>query len=485
MGDIREKFEDIIKAHTVPDDILAAAVSGGADSMCLLSLCLNSSDIKKENLLVISVDHKIRGENSARDLEFVRSFCASRGVRFFPYAADIPARAKETGASVETAAREARYGIFEELICNGIGEGEDFVRPDKVLTAHHASDNVESILMHLFRGSGLNGICGMDYCLDGCYLRPLLDVSKEEIDAYVQEKKIPYITDETNADSRYTRNFIRNEVIPLIKQKYPGAEKAVINLSKEAAGIVAYIENEVDPAAIIIEPEANPAVIVPQAVKIRISALGDFVLASRYIIIALKKFKLYNEITREHIHSIIALKDAGNGSGFDLPYNYRAVREYDFITLYQVPGHIIGADSVKFEKKFAIGATDIFGDIVEVSKISNASALKTIRWKGCKGDPEKCWRKSENSLLFDLRKIPIDAVLRFRRTGDIFKPYGGGTKKLKEYLIDTKIPLRCRDALICLASGNEILAIIGVEISDKIKVGQGSDIYSIRTLIHN
>ncbi|MCL2796645.1 MAG: tRNA lysidine(34) synthetase TilS [Firmicutes bacterium] len=450
---MREKFENIIKAYTPPDDVLAVAVSGGADSMCLLSLCLTSPQIKKENLIVISVDHKIRGENSARDLAFVRDFCALHGVKFLPFSVDVPKLAKEKGISLETAGREARVRIFYSLVFEG--------RADKVLTAHHASDNAESILMHIFRGCGLNGLCGMEYCREDFLLRPLLDVVKDEIDAYVVAHDIPYVTDETNADSAYARNFIRNEVLPLIKQKYPGVERAVNRLGEQATALFRWTDG-VCGAEIHYEyaEQTDPKNDNPVAAKIRVEAFGEEVESAWCVIEALKKLGAYSDIQQKHVYNIRELAKAENGSMIDLPGNFRAIKEYDFVALYRTDGSSVSTA----EMKFKTGRTQMENAVIEIKK--------------CKKIPKK-EDVPFGTLYFDLKKIPADAVFRHRRAGDVFCPYGGGTRKLKEFFIDEKIPLRFRDWIRCIASGNEILAVAQYEISDKIKVEEGSDVYSI------
>ena len=437
MNGIREKFSSVIRAHTRCGDILAVAVSGGADSMCLLSMCLTSPLIKKDNLLVVSIDHKIRGENSANDVKFVSEFCRKNKVRFKSYAVDVPKLAEASGNSLETEARVARYKIFLEQV---IGEQQ----ADKVLTAHHASDNVESILMHLFRGSGLNGLCGMEYNREGFYLRPLLDATRDEIDGYMKESNIPFVVDATNADSRYTRNFIRNEILPRIKEKYPGVENAVLRVAEDADSARAFIEHALDPNAY--------GQISQNTVKIRTFYLSNPVTAAAYIRNILPA-ALVGEISRAHILAVVALKDAQNGTGVDLPCRYRAQKEYEFITVYRVDA----PEKNIIAKKFTIGESEFSGIKISVVKEETGAKGKVLR--------------------FDLKEIPDSAVFRFRQDGDIFKPYGGGTKKLKEYLIDQKLPVRIRDSLVCIADGKEILAVVGVEISDKIKVKHGSEIY--------
>ncbi|MCL2061072.1 MAG: tRNA lysidine(34) synthetase TilS [Firmicutes bacterium] len=315
MGDIRERFEKNIKAHTKPNEKLAVAVSGGADSMCLLSLALNAPFIKKQNLRVVSVDHQIRAE-SAHDVQFVQEFCLRHGVTFLPYAVNVPALAKKSGASLETAAREARKKIFALLVAEKTA--------DKVLTAHHASDNAESIFMHLLRGCGLQGLCGMEMLHEGFLLRPLLDVQKDEIVRYISQNELPFTQDETNTDNTYTRNFIRNEILPRIKQRYTGAENALINLSQDARTALAFID---------AGAAGQHSAVQDGVYTVSLDKLKNPAAAARHITHALPPH-IARLLQRKHIELIIALQFADEHAGIDLPAKFRAVKQAGSIVLF-------------------------------------------------------------------------------------------------------------------------------------------------------
>ena len=381
MKSILDKFNNAIEQFVKKDEKLVLAVSGGSDSMCMLNLALSSALINRDDILVVTVEHGIRGKESKSDAEFVREFCENNNIKFKQFSVDVPKLAQEKKLSIESAARQARQEIFKGLI------GEY----GKVLTAHNKDDNVESILMHIFRGCGLDGLKGMDYLTDGYLLRPLMDASKEEITEFLASNKIQFVDDSTNSDSKYTRNFIRNEVLPLIKSRYNGVNNAVINLSDDAKKVL----KDTDESGITCGTNL---------VKIALDKLGA------------------TEYSRKNICDIAALKDKNNGTGIDIVGNIRAEKDENYITIFK---------------------------------------------KGkCRGE-----HHSPAALYFDIAKIPPTAVFRNRRDGDIFKPCNGRTKKLKQYLIDKKIPSRERDDLILLCDGGEVLAILGVEISDKIKCG--------------
>lgn len=189
---------------------LLAAVSGGADSMCLLYLLCNSR--LSPDITVAHMNFCLRGADSEADQAHVEEWCRARGLRLRIKRADAAAYAREYGVSVEMAARNLRYGWFEELVRT---EGLD-----GVAVAHHADDNAETLLLNLVRGTGLKGLGGMQET-NGRIIRPMLAFGREEIDRFVQERGIPFRTDRTNAESEYARNRIRNEVFPQLRKINP------------------------------------------------------------------------------------------------------------------------------------------------------------------------------------------------------------------------------------------------------------------------
>jgi tRNA(Ile)-lysidine synthase len=336
--------------------------------------------------------------------------------------------------------------------------------------------------MNIFRGAGLGGLCGISPVKDGYILRPLLAVSKEGIDEYVAANKIPFVVDESNSDSTHTRNFLRNEVIPLIKKKFRSVENAVINLGGDAKAALDFIGRGMDKNAIRINKDGSA--------DIKTAALKDKALAVHYVMGALRYLGFTRDIDRVHIDSVIALAGRRNGAGIDLPDGLKAVKEYEHIRIY--------AAAAKTEKdlcavKFKVGNFNFGGREIVVSKIppdnakekaqpsdENAQQSDESTQPSDKKAQQSDEKAQQSFLMFDINKIPPNAVFRFRRDGDIFKPYKGGAKKLKDYLIDKKIPKIRRDSLVLFADGSEVLAVLGVEISDRIKAEEKSDVYYAR-----
>lgn len=412
-------------------EIIGVGCSGGSDSLALLHYLANNQEKFDIEVVAIHVDHEIR-ENSYIDADFVKEKAREWGIRFYKFRVDAPKIAKEKGISLESAAREARYGVFKTLLKKGL--------IDKIALAHHISDQAETILMHLFRGAGIAGAKGMSAISDKVYVRPFLNTTKDEILQYLAENHLDYCEDETNEDISYNRNFVRNVLMKEIKSRWPNVEQALVNFAKSVKDDDEYINKQIYAEAIITEDKV---------VKIPTSYfLYDKALVSRIIFRAVKSIGINQDIERKHIEAISELALKGdNGKRLFLPFEAIAIKEYDYLTIYN--RH---KEEVKFEQELKCGEFDVpnFGKLV-VKRVKDFSILP-------------------GQLLIDYRKVPKDAVWRFRQDGDIFTKFGGGTKKLKSFMIDKKIPVRLRDYIPVLASGNEIFAIAGVEISDKVKV---------------
>ncbi len=412
-------------------EIIGVGCSGGSDSLALLHYLANNQEKFDIEVVAIHVDHEIR-ENSYIDADFVKEKAREWGIRFYKFRVDAPKIAKEKGISLESAAREARYGVFKTLLKKGL--------IDKIALAHHISDQAETILMHLFRGAGIAGAKGMSAISDKVYVRPFLNTTKDEILQYLAENHLDYCEDETNEDISYNRNFVRNVLMKEIKSRWPNVEQALVNFAKSVKDDDEYINKQIYAEAIITEDKV---------VKIPTSYfLYDKALVSRIIFRAVKSIGINQDIERKHIEAISELALKGdNGKRLFLPFEAIAIKEYDYLTIYN--RH---KEEVKFEQELKCGEFDVpnFGKLV-VKRVKDFSILP-------------------GQLLIDYRKVPKDAVWRFRQDGDVFTKFGGGTKKLKSFMIDKKIPVRLRDYIPVLASGNEIFAIAGVEISDKVKV---------------
>lgn len=402
------------------------AVSGGVDSMTLLYLALREIPDK---IKVVTVNHHLR-KSAEKDVLLVTNFCKAN---FVPYiVADVYPKpfAKENGLSIETAARILRHNVLVML------------SDDKpVCLAHNKNDQAETVLMHLTRGSGNKGVSGMSE--QGKFYRPLLNLTRCEIEKIAKNNNIPFAVDKTNKDNRYSRNFVRNKILPKLNILNPNA---VSNIAR-FADLSQIDEDYFDKIVNEIYPTLNISVHNGQA------QIGNDVfelhpsLKNRVLIKIFHELGYNSDIEQIHLEDLDKLNKNNSGKKLCLPFDLVAVKSYNVINIFSSQN--LQKNNTE-EYPFQIGITQLKDTKIEISDQPN------------------------DGLYFDVDKIPADAVIRFRKEGDVFCKYGGGTKKLKEYFIDKKIPNTLRDKIPLIATGNEILFIAGVEISDKIKVTNGT-----------
>ena len=433
-----ETFIDKTKM-IMPGDVISVGFSGGSDSMALLHFLASNQQKYDIEVVAIHIDHGIR-ENSYVDADFAKEKAKELGVRFYKFRVDAPKIAKEKNISIESAARDARYGVFKTLLRKGL--------VDKIALAHHMQDQAETILMHIFRGSGVSGAKGMEPIRDNVYIRPMLNTTKQEILQYIEDNNLDYVNDETNFDSTYNRNFIRNVIMKNVLTRWPNAVKAIASFGQAVSEDDQYINKNLFADAVIIDGDEA---------KIPTSYFFfDRPLITRIIFRALSNIGITKDIERKHIDMILDLAKMENGKRISLPFDAVAIKEYDYVAI--VNKH---KDEQTLEQPFKCGEFEVEG----FGKV----CIKRV----------KDFQAKPGVLYVDYRKVPKTATWRFRQEGDVFEKFGGGSKKLKSYLIDKKIPLRIRNILPVLADGNEIYAIAGVEISEKVKVENVPTAYMI------
>ena len=409
----------------------ALAVSGGADSMAMLHAFAHH--LPRPNFYVVTINHNIRPEG-ASDCQFVENYCKQLDIECYVFDIDVPTHARENKLSVETSARVLRYQILDKLNC------------DYVCTAHHARDHAETVLMHIIRGSGLVGAQGIrEY--NGKYFRPMLNVTKEHINNYLQQNNVPFVVDQTNADDKYLRNYIRNKVLPLLQDVCPSVEQNIARFAQNVASDQQFLDSLADVSSVKFAKEQAqiPLELLKQPQPI----------AYRVLKKVFEQLGVHHDIESKHYQSVCELATKAGGKQINLPFDYVAINDYNCVTLCKAQP----TQAQTWEIPFAVGIVETPLGKVEITQTH-----------------------TPNTLHFDIASVPKTAVFRTRRTGDYFIKFGGGKKSLKEYLIDKKIPQRERDNLILIADKSNVLAIVGVEISGKIKAKKGSQVYYINKI---
>lgn len=432
MNNFKKVFDNM-KSLVKPGEIIGVACSGGRDSMSLLHYLYQVKEDLDIEVVCININHSIR-ETSDRDSRFVADFCQEHRIRCYKFVIDAYNLARTRHLTLEQAAREGRYEMFKALIKKGL--------VDKIALAHHISDQAETILMHILRGAGLQGASGMNMIHEGIYIRPMLNLSREAINEYIKENDLNYVEDETNQDSTFARNFLRNEILPKLEEKFPNCQENIANFGSICRKDDEYIDSLVNLDAIITDKE-NHIVKLPRNYFVYHDSI-----VNRMIRSAFESIDIYANIEAKHIEMIKALaKKCENGSKVSLPDKIFAVCEYDYITIFK---KVSKANTQSFAFKAGKTKIDGLGTLI-VKRTTNKEIV-------------------EGSLKFDAAKLPKGLVWRFRKDGDIFEKFGGGTKKLKSYLVNKKVPVRLRDNIPLLANDNEVFVIANVEISEKLKI---------------
>lgn len=412
---------------------VGVGVSGGVDSMVLLCALLEKRKNVNFNLFVVHVNHGLRAEESDRDELFVKSFCEKNSLNFLTVSVDVRGNKQKNKLTEEESARVLRYNEFERVI--------NEKKLNKFFLAHHANDQAETILMHLFRGSGTNGAIGMN---SSRFMRPMLTITRNEILNIAKENKINFVEDSTNAQNICNRNIVRNDILPKVENVYPGVVSAICKFGENLKTDQDFIESNVPYNKIKLEKDS---------VKFDIALLDSHkAISYRLIMRAFNLLGVYSDILSVHIDAVINLKQSINNSVLHMPHDVFVVKEYDKIVFYK--GKKNTNENVY---EFATGSFD-FGDYVVNIENVNKNEISF----------------GDGSLYACVDGLD-GLVFRTAKENDVFKKLGSsGSKKLVDYFTDKKIPLIKRKQVPLLAYNNEVLVVIGFDISDKVKVDKKS-----------
>ena len=424
-------YNTIVKYNLIQkNDIVGVAVSGGSDSIALLNFLHEIKDKMNFDIIALHVDHTLR-ETSLRDAKFVTDYCASKGIKLLSTQVDVSSYCKQNGLSIEDGARELRYNFFAKCY-------EDKIIT-KVALAHHMLDQAETVMLHILRGSGLKGACGMDEKRD-FYIRPLLHTSKYEIMSYINANNLTYMTDETNLDNEYSRNYIRNVIFPIIQEKFPAFEKNICSFSNNCKLDENYILSNTN---LDLLEKKNNQVYVPLKVFSEHTSI-----IYRLLKKAFNLLQIYKDIEKKHFDIVYKFAlEAQNGSKIDLPHNVIVYKDYDKITITnKILKNVLEPIDLKLEQY----VFENFGTVT----IKKQKSLQN---------------KNLYRHIIDYDKLPTNCVIRYRQEGDIFVKFGGGKKKLKDFFIDKKIPQRKRDFIPLIAHENMVYVVLGIEVSELVK----------------
>lgn len=446
---MKEKVRATIKKYNLieKEDNIVIGVSGGPDSMALLYIL---NDIKQEmnfNIYVAHINHGIRKEEADADEEFVKDICSRLAISFYSTKVNMDEYAKKKKLTSEEAGREIRYSFFNKVL-NIIGGG-------KIAVAHNKNDQAETLIMRFFRGTGLEGLRGMEY-KNGNIIRPILDIHREEIESYCKKNHIDARIDRTNLEPIYGRNKTRLEVIPYIAKNYnSGIIDTLVRTARLMQMDSEFILEIVDRKYkdITIEEHTNSIVL-----NIKELNAEHYSIKSRIIRKVIEKINgSLKGIGEKHISDILRLAEENlTGKSINIIKNIIVKASY---------GNMI-IEKENDQRKINFKSTIVTGQDIYIEEI-NASISSYIL------PVSKANIKDTNPFkkYFDYDKIKGRLCIRSRREGDRFIPLGmKGSKKLKDFFIDEKVPREERDNIPIVENDGNIIWIVGYRISEEYKV---------------
>ena len=458
-----QKMKTYIKQNELlkKGDRIAVGVSGGADSICLLHVLFSMRQEYDLQLLAIHINHGIRGEEADRDEQYVKEFCAKYGIECRTFYYDVRRVASVEGLSEEEAGRKVRYAAFLETCLE--------YRCNKLAIAHNKNDNAETFLFNLFRGSGIRGLSGIDSKRtlseekgEVSIIRPLLCVSRDEIEEYLRQEGVDYCTDSTNLTEDYTRNKIRKQILAYaVREINSQSVNNITEAAKALKEIEDYISENVRQRYEFLVYSQEGSLRVPAETL----AVEPIVMQKGIIRGILEQLAGgQKDLEAKHVESALGLIQKQVGRKVHLPYQIIVEREYDTICFYRKALLKEKKTSLKRLEPIKVtipGSTPFPGE----RKILET---KLINYK--KYDPIP---KSSCMKWFDYDKIENVVEIRTRKEGDYLQiNASGGRKKLKDYFIDHKIPQKQRDEQLLIADGSHVMWIPGVgeRMSEKYKV---------------
>ena len=466
--------------HLVPSGArLLVAISGGPDSTCLLHLLVGLRKKLGIELHVAHLDHRLRGAESEADADYVERLANSLDIPLTMEKADVKAYQRKKRLSLEEAAREVRYRFLTET-AGAVGA-------DCIATGHTLDDQVETILMHLIRGTGTRGLIGLkpgsQWLLNGksiTIVRPLLEISRRETDDYCKHHRLNPCLDTSNLSLSPLRNRIRQQLLPLLRSYNPNVAEALLRTAAIAADEIDFLDAEVDRMLPAVVGEQTGVTILNKEYFQRLHpAIKRHLLraAIERLISSLK------DIETRHIEAIMAVLDKPAGKQISLPGGLIFSVEYDRYLLGAelaslCPYPVIGGEySLNIPGQTKLPGWQVEAEIIgiEEGKLEGASAssettvpLPFIKGKGTKG---LGFNNNDFTAHLDLDKAGSELKVRHRKPGDRFQPLGmGQTKKVNKFMIDTCIPRAWRGRIPVVFSPQQILWLVGYRIDDRVKV---------------
>ncbi len=422
-----DRFRNFATRHELwsSDDRILLAVSGGMDSMVMLDLFRNAG-------IAIGVAHanfKLRGQGADEDEQFVRKYCLQHQIRFYSRAFDTKNYAETSGVSIQMAARELRYAWFDDLLEEG--------QYHYLATAHHLNDNLETVLLRWAKGANLDQLTGIPP-RNNKIIRPLLFATRQEIEAYAHSQKVSWREDPTNAGDDYHRNFIRNRVIPLLKEMNPSLETTFSRSLEKLSGAQELMRRGLE--------------------QLKDSITGtekDVFYIDKNVVLMLK-------------NPAVICYECLKGFGFewDVCHQLAEALSGQSGKKFLSPTHLAVID----RDRILVSPRNEWHDEILIEEGQDKAALGP--WKlSIRRPSEIKLTAGQDTAILDLDKIRFPLRWRKWQQGDVFVPLGlGHHKKVSDLLIDEKVPLPDKDSVTVIMSRDEIVWVVGHRLDNRFKV---------------
>ena len=447
--DLINKVSATIKKYSMlsEKEKILVGLSGGPDSVCLLYILNNIKDKFTLDLHAVYIDHTMRPEKTPEEIEFCKLLCKRLNVAFLTKSIDVKAYAKEQGLNRQEAARKLRYRIFEETAYE--------IDAHKIALGHIADDQAETVLIRLFRGSGSTGLSGIPP-IRGTIISPLIEIERKEIERFLDERKLDFIVDSSNLKEDYLRNKIRLSLMPMLREFNPNI---IETLSKTAS----IFRDEERYFEIIVTKTLMKLISRKTDVRIELFLVPleimDKVIMRRVLRRAIEETRGLHGISFVHIEDIIELiKNGSPGDRLYLPKGIRIIKGYS--TLILTSEHPVKLNTYIL----AIPGETI---LKEAGILIRASMVETHE-SGVMSQNSGLWY---TLAIFDADRLILPLVVRPRKNGDFFYPFGfGKRKKLQDFFVDEKVPRDERDRTPLIISGEDIIWVVGYRGDERFKV---------------
>lgn len=440
LNEFEKKVLKTINKHNMIQfgDCIIVGLSGGADSSALLCSLVSLKEALGLSLIAVHLNHGIRGSEAQRDADFSKELAEKYNVKFICANANVPRYAKSMKISEEMAGRELRYALFNRVL-------QEY-HCSKIAIAHNKNDRAETILLNLIRGSGSNGIEGIK-AVNGKIIRPLIDVSRDEIENYASLKNINYVTDSSNAEDIYARNIVRNCIIPQMERINSNSINNIIKCSEIISAESEALSEQITNSGICYFDSDNAYIKKNKFEELNVSLRCKTIM---YCITRLCNST--KNITSKQVKQAAENTKTGKitllGNGYCIINNSTQIIITDNVR--QCPD---------YEYRITVPS------VINIEETGYTYAFEFT----------DSYSKTPNEVYVSADNIEINnLILRNKREGDIFIPSGmTGTKKIKKFFIDEKIPADKRNVYPLLVDdANNVLAVVPIRVSEKYTINE-------------